>query len=420
MNTTDITFSDCDSQTDLYLKVLNVSSHVISDPYCGGGDGCGGCSNGVHESYTMQLSAGTYLIQVMAWNEGGDYQIDIDCAEPPERPGSNLFCNDSVTYRITSFRGSHLYVFTLMNTTDVTFSDCDSQTDIRLKVLNASSHVISDPYCDQGDGCGGCSKGDLEHVSYTMQLSAGTYQIQVMARDNLGDYQIDIDCADPLIPPGPNLFCNDSVTYRITSFRGSHLYVFTLMNTTDVTFSDCDSQIDLYLKVLNVSSHVISDPYCRGGNGCGRRRCSEQEQTESYTMPLSAGTYQIQVMARDNLGDYQVDIDCADPLIPPGPNLFCNDSVTYRISDFPRSHLYVFALMNTMDVTFSDCSSPTDIELRVLNASSHVISDPYCDQGDGCGGCSKGDLEHVSYTMQLSAGTYQIQVMARDNLGDYQ
>eukprot|EP01083_Nonionella_stella_P218979 784796_1 len=289
----------------------------------------------------------------MAHNNGGDYQVDIDCADPLIPPGPNLFCNDSVTYRISDFPRSHLYVFALMNTMDVTFSDCSSPTDIELRVLNASSHVISDPYCDQGDGCGGCSKGDLEHVSYTMQLSAGTYQIQVMARDNLGDYQVDIDCADPLIPPGPNLFCNDSVTYRITSFRGSHLYVFTLMNTTDVTFSDCDSQIDLNLKVLNASSHVISDPYCDGGDECGS--CSpNSEEHESYTMQLSAGTYKIQVMAYSDGGDYQIDIDCADPLIPPGPNLFCNDSVTYRITSFRGSHLYVFTLMNTTDVTFSD------------------------------------------------------------------
>eukprot|EP01083_Nonionella_stella_P218978 784795_1 len=472
-NTTDVTFSNCDSQTDLYLKVLTASSRVISEPFCSGGDGCRGCPDPAHrshESFTIPMMAvGTYQIEIIAIDVGGDYQIDIDCAEPS---GPNLFCNDSVTDTIPNFPRSHLYVFALMNTTDITFSDCDSQTDLYLKVLNVSSHVISDPYCGGGDGCGGCSNG--VHESYTMQLSAGTYLIQVMAWNEGGDYQIDIDCAepperpgldidcaDPLIPPGPNLFCNDSVTYRITSFRGSHLYVFTLMNTTDVTFSDCDSQIDLNLKVLNASSHaipnfpqshiyvfaltdtvdvtfsdcssptdielrvlnasshVISDPYCDQGDGCGG--CSKGDlEHVSYTMQLSAGTYQIQVMARDNLGDYQVDIDCADPLIPPGPNLFCNDSVTYRITSFRGSHLYVFTLMNTTDVTFSDCDSQIDLNLKVLNASSHVISDPYCDQGDGCGGCSKGDLEHVSYTMQLSAGTYHIQVMAWNDGGDYQ
>eukprot|EP01083_Nonionella_stella_P288746 982510_1 len=140
----------------------------------------------------MQLSAGTYQIQVMAWDGGGDYQIDIGCADPP---GSNLFCNDSVTYTIPNFPQSHIYVLALTDTLDVTFSDCASSTDIFLKVLNGSSHVISDPYCEGGNDCGGCSNAD--HVSYTMQLSAGTYHIQVMAWNDGGDYQVDIDCAEP-------------------------------------------------------------------------------------------------------------------------------------------------------------------------------------------------------------------------------
>eukprot|EP01083_Nonionella_stella_P288745 982508_1 len=94
----------------------------------------------------------------MAWNDGGDYQVDIDCVKPPthtltESPSAMPArsplpgCNGSVMNTIANNPQSHMYSLTLTNTTDVTFSDCDSQTDIRLKVLNASSHVISDPYC---------------------------------------------------------------------------------------------------------------------------------------------------------------------------------------------------------------------------------------------------------------------------------
>eukprot|EP01083_Nonionella_stella_P053106 140625_1 len=250
------------------------------------------------------------------------------------------------------------------------FEDSTS-INIRVSSLDTVYHSISES-CDNAKS--------ISIAFATINMTTAVYLDNVHHR-----HQSHHNARRSLLIENETIFCNGSVTDTITNNPQSHMYSLALMNTTDVTFSNCDSQTDIYLKVLNASSHVISDPYCGGGDDCGS--CSNSEH-ESYTMQLSAGTYKIQVMAYSDGGDYQIDIDCADPLIPPGPNLFCNDSVTYRISDFPRSHLYVFALMNTMDVTFSDCSSPTDIELRVLNASSHVISDPYCDQGDGCGGCS--------------------------------
>ena len=85
----DVTFTDCDSNFDPKLFLIDSSGNYIQDQSTNNcdGDDCYDysiCSVARTETFTMeQLAAGTYTVYMTPWNYGGDYSLQIYCAYDP-------------------------------------------------------------------------------------------------------------------------------------------------------------------------------------------------------------------------------------------------------------------------------------------------------------------------------------------------
>ena len=83
----DVTFTDCDSNFDPKLFLMDSAGNYIQDQstnYCDGDD-CYDysiCSVARTETFTMeQLAVGTYTVLLTPWQSGGDYSLTAYCGE---------------------------------------------------------------------------------------------------------------------------------------------------------------------------------------------------------------------------------------------------------------------------------------------------------------------------------------------------
>ena len=83
----DVTFTDCDSNFDPKLFLIDSAGSYIQDQstnYCDGDDcyDTAYCDTYGRETFTMeQLAVGTYTILLTPWWSGGDYSLTAYCGE---------------------------------------------------------------------------------------------------------------------------------------------------------------------------------------------------------------------------------------------------------------------------------------------------------------------------------------------------
>eukprot|EP01084_Bolivina_argentea_P006491 12320_1 len=91
-NTYNVNFDACRSNIDLVIVIFDDLDNDISNSYCSNGDWCGQCdeyNNGYPENFTIpSMVSGKYVIQIEPYSAGGQYEILVNCMDPP--PLSNV------------------------------------------------------------------------------------------------------------------------------------------------------------------------------------------------------------------------------------------------------------------------------------------------------------------------------------------
>ena len=80
-----VTFTDCDSNFDTKLYLLNSEGDYIQNQSTNGcdGDNCydaAYCTTSQRETFTMNdLDEGSYILKLTPWNYGGDWSVTVHC-----------------------------------------------------------------------------------------------------------------------------------------------------------------------------------------------------------------------------------------------------------------------------------------------------------------------------------------------------
>merc|ERR1719222_955337 len=108
--------------------------------------------------------------------------------------------------------------------------------------------------------------------------------------------------------------CGESVTGSISNGE-SHTFTFINTVSQEVTFTNCESDFDTKMYLINSSGSFIqiqSTNNCDGDDCYDTNYCSTSWR-ETFTMdPLTVGTYTLQITPYSSGGNYEVEAICGD------------------------------------------------------------------------------------------------------------
>eukprot|EP01084_Bolivina_argentea_P006488 12315_1 len=208
-NTYNVNFDACRSNIDLVIVIFDDLDNDISNSYCSNGDWCGQCdeyNNGYPENFTIpSMVSGKYVIQIEPYSAGGQYEILVNCMDPPplsnvtSSPSNiNITCSDTISNSI-DFPESQYYTLMVDDYYDnINFDSCQSQADIKIIILDDTNNDISDQYCSNGDYCGSCSNIAFYAENFTIPMfTSGKYYIHIQTFQSFASsnqYQVKINC----------------------------------------------------------------------------------------------------------------------------------------------------------------------------------------------------------------------------------
>eukprot|EP01084_Bolivina_argentea_P006490 12319_1 len=401
-NTYNVNFDACRSNIDLVIVIFDDLDNDISNSYCSNGDWCGQCdeyNNGYPENFTIpSMVSGKYVIQIEPYSAGGQYEILVNCMDPPplsnvtSSPSNiNITCSDTISNSI-DFPESQYYTLMVDDYYDnINFDSCQSQADIKIIILDDTNNDISDQYCSNGDYCGSCSNIAFYAENFTIPMfTSGKYYIHIQTFQSFASsnqYQVKINCIvlnnstsftttqmyTTQTNTNPNnhsyYSCGDMITSSfidetvdLIDIEQIHYYQFQLNASYGVNFDSCDSELDIVIVVFDDLNTDLSDLqqyiYC---SAYGDPNCECNDilwSPENFTIPImSAGQYLISVTSAYSFtlgGDYQIQMKCMQPVkqsfTPADCDLYTNE--TYVIYPSQNVSNSVVIKRDTIEIEF--------------------------------------------------------------------
>ncbi|NNL81635.1 MAG: hypothetical protein HKO67_14190, partial [Flavobacteriaceae bacterium] len=241
---------------------------------------------------------------------------------------------------------------------DVTASLCNSGFDTKIGIFSGSCDELT---CVGGndDNFSACGSGFRSEIEFSTVAGTSYYIYVTGFSENAGDYQLDITCTEPPVPPcesAEEVACDVSINGSTVGVEGVDFDSTCSMSDYGKWYK-FEGDGSLYIIEATTDGYdiemAISSGECPALTNIACVDSAFSTGTESYELQSEAGvTYYIYIAHYSSFssstGDYTLTISCGDPL-PPAPD----EVNTIDCADGPESFSYCYDSNDLFNWLFS-------------------------------------------------------------------